>query len=159
MRQVSSSQGRSTTQKRSRSLIQAQEENVHEHECWCLCVFPCLDLYSHLVCYFQGMRAVSLSTTASKSASGSGGSESSLSYSSYDLRDKAGREHVFTTIGLYQVPVSFTALNLKSEFYVLSSFDGNALYSFVFVLVFMMQNISQLWLIQFLNPFRGIKSL
>ncbi|XP_074475205.1 guanylate cyclase 2G [Sebastes fasciatus] len=48
----------------------------------------------------SGFHALSLSTTASQSCSS--GSQSNFSNNSYGLRDKTGREHVFTTIGLYQ---------------------------------------------------------
>ncbi|KAM3842593.1 guanylate cyclase 2G [Diretmus argenteus] len=47
----------------------------------------------------SAVQAVSLSTTASKSWSST---QSVISSSSYGLRDKAGRVHVFCTIGLYQ---------------------------------------------------------
>ncbi|XP_041819300.1 guanylate cyclase 2G [Chelmon rostratus] len=47
-----------------------------------------------------GTQGLSLSTTASQS--GSSGSQSNFSNNSYGLRDKAGKEHIFTTIGLYQ---------------------------------------------------------
>ncbi|XP_055085369.1 guanylate cyclase 2G [Periophthalmus magnuspinnatus] len=45
-------------------------------------------------------RALSLSTTASHS--GSGGSQSNFSNNSYGLKDKTGKENVFTSIGMYQ---------------------------------------------------------
>ncbi|KAM4624579.1 guanylate cyclase 2G [Polymixia lowei] len=48
----------------------------------------------------KGVHAVSLSTTASKSLSG--GSQSIVSSNSYGLKDKAGKEHIYATIGLYQ---------------------------------------------------------
>uniref|UniRef100_A0A3P8VUU6 Guanylate cyclase n=1 Tax=Cynoglossus semilaevis TaxID=244447 RepID=A0A3P8VUU6_CYNSE len=48
----------------------------------------------------RGGQGLSLSTT--NSHSGSGGSQSNFSNNSYGLRDKAGREHVYITIGLYQ---------------------------------------------------------
>ncbi|GAA6214570.1 guanylate cyclase 2G-like [Lates japonicus] len=48
----------------------------------------------------SGNQALSLSTTCSQS--GSGGSQSNFSSNSYGLRDKAGKEHIYTTIGLYQ---------------------------------------------------------
>ncbi|XP_059180394.1 guanylate cyclase 2G [Centropristis striata] len=47
-----------------------------------------------------GVQGSSLSTTASQSMSSS--SQSNFSNNSYGLRDKMGRENVFTTIGLYQ---------------------------------------------------------
>ncbi|XP_056222640.1 guanylate cyclase 2G [Seriola aureovittata] len=47
-----------------------------------------------------GVQALSLSTTNSQS--GSGGSQSNFSNNSYGLKDKTGRETVYTTIGLYQ---------------------------------------------------------
>ncbi|XP_047465708.1 guanylate cyclase 2G [Mugil cephalus] len=48
----------------------------------------------------SGTHALSLSTTGSQS--GSGSSQSNFSSYSYDLRDKSGKENVYTTIGLYQ---------------------------------------------------------
>ncbi|XP_031698783.1 guanylate cyclase 2G [Anarrhichthys ocellatus] len=45
-----------------------------------------------------GLQGVSLSTTASRSS----GSQSNFSTASYGLKDKTGRERVYTTIGLYQ---------------------------------------------------------
>ncbi|XP_035853753.1 guanylate cyclase 2G [Sander lucioperca] len=47
----------------------------------------------------SGSQGLSLSTTRH---SGSSGSQSNFSNNSYGLRDKTGREHVYTTIGLYQ---------------------------------------------------------
>ncbi|XP_039645021.1 guanylate cyclase 2G [Perca fluviatilis] len=47
----------------------------------------------------SGSQGLSLSTTRH---SGSTGSQSNFSNNSYGLRDKTGREHVYTTIGLYQ---------------------------------------------------------
>ncbi|XP_026171889.1 guanylate cyclase 2G [Mastacembelus armatus] len=48
----------------------------------------------------SGNQGLSLSTTGSQT--GSGGSQSNFSSTSYGLRDKNGREHIYTTIGLYQ---------------------------------------------------------
>nr|XP_057933987.1 guanylate cyclase 2G [Doryrhamphus excisus] len=48
----------------------------------------------------SGLQGLSLSTT--RSQSGSGGSYSTLSNNSYGLRDKMGKEHIYSTIGLYQ---------------------------------------------------------
>ncbi|XP_039992208.1 guanylate cyclase 2G [Xiphias gladius] len=48
----------------------------------------------------SGIQGLSISTTGSQS--GSGGSQSTFSNNSYGLRDKTGRENVYTTIGLYQ---------------------------------------------------------
>ncbi|XP_054656735.1 guanylate cyclase 2G [Dunckerocampus dactyliophorus] len=48
----------------------------------------------------SGVQGMSLSTT--RSQSGSGGSYSTLSNNSYGLRDKMGKEHIYSTIGLYQ---------------------------------------------------------
>ncbi|TKS89500.1 Guanylate cyclase 2G [Collichthys lucidus] len=47
-----------------------------------------------------GNQGLSLSNTASHS--GSGSSQSNFSNNSYGLRDKTGKEHVYSTIGLYQ---------------------------------------------------------
>ncbi|KAG8008766.1 Guanylate cyclase 2G [Nibea albiflora] len=47
-----------------------------------------------------GNQGLSLSTTASHS--GSSSSQSNFSNNSYGLRDKGGKEHVYSTIGLYQ---------------------------------------------------------
>ncbi|TNN84804.1 Guanylate cyclase 2G [Liparis tanakae] len=48
-----------------------------------------------------GFQGVSLSTTVSQSRSS--GSQSTFSNASYGLKDKSDREHIFTTIGLYQM--------------------------------------------------------
>ncbi|XP_056152688.1 guanylate cyclase 2G-like [Lampris incognitus] len=48
----------------------------------------------------KGVQTVSLSTTATKS--GSGCSQSINSSNSYGLKDKMGKEHIYSTIGLYQ---------------------------------------------------------
>ncbi|XP_076007873.1 guanylate cyclase 2G [Genypterus blacodes] len=85
-----------------------------DDSCWWLICYSDVTIIRELA----GMRAVSLSTTASKSGSGSGGSESNLSNASYDLRDKAGKEHVFTTIGLFQgnqVAVRYLKNNIASN--------------------------------------------
>ncbi|KAJ7984414.1 hypothetical protein DPEC_G00354590 [Dallia pectoralis] len=49
----------------------------------------------------KGVASLSLSTTASKSGSGSS-HQTILSSTSYGLRDNAGKEHIYSTIGLYQ---------------------------------------------------------
>ncbi|XP_010862370.2 guanylate cyclase 2G [Esox lucius] len=49
----------------------------------------------------KGMPALSLSTTASKSGSGSS-HQTILSSTSYGLRDNSGKEHIYSTIGLFQ---------------------------------------------------------
>lgn len=54
----------------------------------------------------QGAQQLSLSTTASQN--GSGGSQSNFSANSYGLKDRGGKEHIYTTIGLYQVPAPFS---------------------------------------------------
>ncbi|XP_071762857.2 guanylate cyclase 2G [Centroberyx gerrardi] len=71
-------------------------QNRLDDSCWWLIN------YSDIVIIKEpsGVQAVSLSTTASKS--GSGGSQSILSCNSYGLKDKAGKDHVYSTIGLYQ---------------------------------------------------------
>lgn len=65
----------------------------------------CSHARSVCLCLIQGIQGLSISTTGSQS--GSGGSQSTFSNNSYGLRDKTGRENVYTTIGLYQVPVLF----------------------------------------------------
>lgn len=59
------------------------------------------------MCFFflQGNQGMSLSNSGTHTWSGS--SQASLSTNSYDLMDKAGKEHIYTTIGLYQVLVLF----------------------------------------------------
>ncbi|XP_041830331.1 guanylate cyclase 2G [Melanotaenia boesemani] len=47
-----------------------------------------------------GNHGVSLSSTGSQS--GSGSCQTNFSSNSYDLQDKTGKEHIYTTIGLYQ---------------------------------------------------------
>ncbi|XP_029688669.1 guanylate cyclase 2G isoform X2 [Takifugu rubripes] len=48
----------------------------------------------------QGLRGLSLSNTASHN--GSSSSQSNFSSNSYGLKDKTGKENIYTTIGLYQ---------------------------------------------------------
>ncbi|MEQ2266557.1 Guanylate cyclase 2G, partial [Xenotaenia resolanae] len=50
---------------------------------------------------FQGNQGLSQSSTGSHS--GNSSCQSTFSSHSYDLRDKTGREHIYTTIGLYQM--------------------------------------------------------
>lgn len=50
---------------------------------------------------FQGGQALSLNTSPSKS--GSGGSQTMISTNSFGLKDKNGKETIYTTIGVYQV--------------------------------------------------------
>ena len=72
----------------------------------------CVCVHVHVrcvLCLFQGIQGLALSTTGSQS--GSGGSQSTFSNNSYGLRDKTGKEHVYTTIGLYQVAVLVRDLN------------------------------------------------
>ncbi|KAF7654849.1 hypothetical protein LDENG_00064170, partial [Lucifuga dentata] len=71
-------------------------QNKLDDSCWWLISFSDITIIREP----SGMHAVSLSTTASKSASG--GSQSNMSNNSYDLKDKVGKEHIYTTIGLYQ---------------------------------------------------------
>lgn len=58
-------------------------------------------LLFNAVSFLQGVRGFSLSNTASHN--GSGGSQSDFSSNSYGLKDKTGKENIYTTIGLYQV--------------------------------------------------------
>ncbi|KAM9837894.1 guanylate cyclase 2G [Aulostomus maculatus] len=65
----------------------------------------------------SSVQGLSLSTTASQS--GSGGSQSTFSNNSYGLRDKTGREHIYTTIGLYQgnqVAIKYIRSNVGNNF-------------------------------------------
>lgn len=63
-----------------------------------------MPLHSCCWCLLQGVQNLSLSTSISQS--GSGGSQSSFSNSSYGLRDTAGKENVYAIIGVYKVPAS-----------------------------------------------------
>uniref|UniRef100_A0A087YGM6 Guanylate cyclase n=1 Tax=Poecilia formosa TaxID=48698 RepID=A0A087YGM6_POEFO len=54
--------------------------------------------------WWIGNQGVSQSSAGSHS--GSSSCQSTFSSHSYDLRDKTGREHIYTTIGLYQVKLS-----------------------------------------------------
>ncbi|XP_038592504.1 guanylate cyclase 2G [Micropterus salmoides] len=56
--------------------------------------------YSDISIIREPVGILSLSTTGSHN--GSGGSQSNFSSNSYGLRDNAGKEHIYTTIGLYQ---------------------------------------------------------
>ncbi|XP_051274578.1 guanylate cyclase 2G isoform X1 [Dicentrarchus labrax] len=64
--------------------------------CWWLITYSDITIIRES----SGTQGLSLTTTASQS--GSGGSQSNFSNNSYGLKDKAGREHIYTTIGLYQ---------------------------------------------------------
>ncbi|XP_035525034.1 guanylate cyclase 2G [Morone saxatilis] len=64
--------------------------------CWWLITYSDITIIRES----SGTQGLSLTTTASQS--GSGGSQSNFSNNSYGLRDKAGKEHIYTTIGLYQ---------------------------------------------------------
>lgn len=71
----------------------------------CVCVFACLVLCSQVCLCLLQVQGLSLSTA---SQSVSSGSQSTFSNNSCGFRDKAGKEHVYSTIGLYQVPALFT---------------------------------------------------
>lgn len=55
--------------------------------------------------FIQGNPGISHSSTGSHTGSSC---QSTFSSHSYDLKDKTGREHIYTTIGLYQVKHSFS---------------------------------------------------
>nr|XP_046234041.1 guanylate cyclase 2G [Scatophagus argus] len=64
----------------------------------------------------SGVQGLSPSTTASQT--GSGGSQSTFSNNSYGLKDKTGREHIYTTIGLYQgnqVAIKYIKTHISSN--------------------------------------------
>ncbi|XP_005726008.1 guanylate cyclase 2G [Pundamilia nyererei] len=64
-----------------------------------------------------GNQGMSLSNSGTHTWSGS--SQASLSTNSYDLRDKAGKEHIYTTIGLYQgnqVAIKYTENPVSCNF-------------------------------------------
>ncbi|XP_068162276.1 guanylate cyclase 2G [Antennarius striatus] len=67
-----------------------------DDSCWWLINYSDISIIRE----FSGVRCISMSTTASQS--GSNGSQSNFSSTSYGLRDKTGKEHVYITIGLYQ---------------------------------------------------------
>ncbi|KAM9716169.1 guanylate cyclase 2G [Menidia menidia] len=58
--------------------------------------------YSDIVIIREPSGNQGLSQGSAGSQSGSGSCQTTFSSSSYDLRDKMGKEHVYTTIGLYQ---------------------------------------------------------
>ncbi|KAM6951124.1 guanylate cyclase 2G [Aplochiton taeniatus] len=70
-------------------------QNRLDDSCWWLINYSDITIIKEP----KGVQTLSLSTT---SKSGSGGSQTILSSNSYGLRDNAGKEHIFTTIGLYQ---------------------------------------------------------
>ncbi|XP_049916915.1 guanylate cyclase 2G [Epinephelus moara] len=67
-----------------------------EDACWWLINYSDITIIRE----HSGFQGLSLSTTASQSASSS--SQSTFSNNSFGLRDKTGKENVYTTIGLYQ---------------------------------------------------------
>ncbi|XP_042363673.1 guanylate cyclase 2G [Plectropomus leopardus] len=67
-----------------------------DNSCWWLINYSDITIIRE----HSGFQGLSLSTTASQSASS--GSQSNFSNNSYGLRDKTGTEHIYTTIGLYQ---------------------------------------------------------
>ncbi|KAM9425794.1 guanylate cyclase 2G [Pholidichthys leucotaenia] len=67
-----------------------------EDSCWWMISFSDITIIREP----QGIWGTSVSNSGSQT--GSGGSQTSLSNSSYDLRDKMGKEHIYATIGLYQ---------------------------------------------------------
>lgn len=96
-------------------LVADQLQRHHNHQglagmsvCMCtvhVCVFACLVLCSQVCLCLLQAQGLSLSTA---SQSVSSGSQSTFSNNSCSFRDKAGKEHVYSTIGLYQVPALLT---------------------------------------------------
>ncbi|XP_029384215.1 guanylate cyclase 2G [Echeneis naucrates] len=58
--------------------------------------------YSDIAVIREPLAIQGLSLSTTNSQSGSGGSQTNFSNNSYGLKDKAGKEHVYTTIGLFQ---------------------------------------------------------
>ncbi|KAM9561811.1 guanylate cyclase 2G [Salvelinus alpinus] len=65
--------------------------------CWCIISYNEITIIKEP----KGVPALSLSTTASKTGSG-GSYQTILSSTSYGLRDNAGKEYIYSTIGLFQ---------------------------------------------------------
>lgn len=65
------------------------------------------------ICSLQGVYGLSLSNVASRN--GSSSSQSNFSSRSYGLKDKMGKENIFTTIGLYQVSASRMKRHTKNK--------------------------------------------
>ncbi|XP_060951342.1 guanylate cyclase 2G [Limanda limanda] len=78
------------------SLQKIRLQTRLDDSCWWLIDYSDITIIREL----SGNQALSLTTTGSHS--GSGCSKSIFSGNSYGLMDKTGREHIFTTIGLYQ---------------------------------------------------------
>ncbi|CDQ63599.1 unnamed protein product [Oncorhynchus mykiss] len=66
--------------------------------CWCIINYNEITIIKEP----KGVPALSMSTTASKTGS-RGSYQTILSSTSYGLRDNAGKEHIYSTIGLFQV--------------------------------------------------------
>ncbi|KAM7381250.1 hypothetical protein PAMA_012207 [Pampus argenteus] len=69
----------------------------------------------------SGVQGLSLSTSGSQS--GSGSSQSNFSNNSYGLRDKTGRENVYSTIGLYQDVLKASDIDLDEMFKLSFAYD------------------------------------
>ncbi|KAM9336963.1 guanylate cyclase 2G [Symphorus nematophorus] len=86
-----------------------------DNSCWWLINYSDITIIRES----SGIQALSLSTTASHSGSRSSGSQSNCSTNSYGLRDKAGKEHIYAIIGLYQgnqVAIKYIKHNVNSNF-------------------------------------------
>ncbi|KAI3365496.1 hypothetical protein L3Q82_010583, partial [Scortum barcoo] len=70
-----------------------------DDSCWWLINFSDITIIREPT----GNQGFCLSTTASQSASMSSSSQSNFSNNSYGLKDNTGKEHIYTTIGLYQM--------------------------------------------------------
>ncbi|KAJ8386586.1 hypothetical protein AAFF_G00169120 [Aldrovandia affinis] len=71
----------------------------------------------------KGMQAASLSTGASTYRSRSSGSQTIASTNSYGLRDNLGREHIYSTIGLYQDVMRNSDIDLDWMFKLSFAYD------------------------------------
>lgn len=67
-------------------------------------------LLSLVFSFLQGHQGSSVGSAGSHS--GSSSCQSYFSSNSYDLRDKMGKENIYTTIGLYQVSFNLSLLSL-----------------------------------------------
>ncbi|XP_033468079.2 guanylate cyclase 2G [Epinephelus lanceolatus] len=85
-----------------------------EDACWWLINYSDITIIRE----HSGFQGLSLSTTASQSMSS--GSQSTFSNNSFGLRDKTGKENVYTTIGLYQgnqVAIKYTKSPVCTNFH------------------------------------------
>ncbi|KAM7370495.1 hypothetical protein PAMP_010036 [Pampus punctatissimus] len=88
-----------------------------DNSCWWLISYSDITIIREP----SGVQGLSLSTSGSQS--GSGGSQSNFSNNSYGLRDKTGKEYVYSTIGLYQDVLKASDIELDEMFKLSFAYD------------------------------------